>query len=801
MARFRIQTTAIGQSGTSLRVLPGATVSITDPDGALVTLYTAASGSDTADNPYTTGAAGAVDLYVDYVPQDDESLYYVDLLFERGSQTVDERVYFPLLFSDDRQRDYANRAAFLAADIPSAQDSSACWSAVLGSANVFRVEFVRDDAGTIGPTADGGMWAPLGAATPFHFASTVGDGVVDDFAAVQAALNAGPKVHFPRPSVRYRITDTPVVNDDNVEITGDVSEIRQVTASQHNLRINGDYVKVSGLHLWGSGVESSQTSDSGIYLVGTVGSTVENCLFENHAGAGVLMNAAIGCNVRHNRFINSTADGTSETNSFCDIACLRGSQHNIISYNYCDSGQNTGILVQSVVEGDHTDDNEVLFNTILGANAYGICAYRNADTLPLEDQSVLRTKIIGNTIIGVTGSVLNSITETYTFGAGIYTQGAEDSKIHDNHVEDTHSAAVTFATLLGAGAIGCVNQARVSIQGNTCRTGAMSGIVVKESNDLGEETGHAIVTGNDLTGYTRNGIYAAGKSRLTIHDNNIDTTGRSGIEVDDVEAENGLSIQGNHVLNCGGVSSIEVWDTTGAIILGNLCDTAATHGITVNTSTDAVVANNMVRNHVNRGIQIADTCVNASVRGNTVTGTGTSLIGMLLSSKVTIGGNRVTGCVTAYSGDFAWLRGTKSTTQVNSIGSAETDLVNLAVAANTLNEFGETIHLRCAGISANNADTKTIRVRFGAATLATFTLTVSQVSDWQVQVSVMRRSSVSAQRTTVTFMQGGTVKQYDFDFGDTTEDETAAIALRVTGQATTDNDVQLRAYEIDWKAA
>jgi hypothetical protein len=658
------------------------------------------------------------------------------------------------------------------------------------------VQWQKDGVSTV--ISDMTGWKPVLPATPQHFANVVGDGVVDDTLACNAALAAGPRVHFPRPAVRYRITDHLNILNDNVEVTGEMSEIRQITPSRHNIRVYGDNVRISGLHLWGNGVRTNQFSDSNLYLLACKRAVVTKCLFENHRGAAVLGVDALDCLVTVNTFANSTASATVDVDGFADVAFLKGSQGNVVSWNLMNSGQRVGVLVQASEAGDHCDDNKVLYNMIKAVNAYGVAAYR-ADELAV-DQSVFRTQIIGNTVLGVTGSVINFFTGTNTYGAAYYTQGAEDSKIHDNYSEDTHTADVPFDTLLGPGAIACVNQSRVSIKGNTCRTGGMNGIVVRDDADRGVPNGHVIVEGNDVTDFVLSSLWLTPKSRVTIKGNNFDGAGRSNIDVAGSEPEMILIIDGNVCLNTGGVANIEVRDTTAANINGNICDTSATHGISLVNCPDAVVGNNNIRNHTVRGLVIGAGSTNANLTGNSVIGDGTSAVGFRLDEKVSQIGNRARGCVVQYEGAFAWLMGVRSGVQVNSIGAAETNLFSQSIAANTMTENGDRLRFDCAGLAANNANAKTVRVYFGATLIGTFVLPVNQASSWDLDIKIFRRG-LNAQRCRVRFTQGGTIERSTVVITDAAETETATILFRVTGQATTNNDVQVRMADLEWDAA
>lgn len=89
---YRIQSTALGQSGNTLEILPNATVSVLDAAGALARIYADADQVTELENPTTADNSGGYDFYVDFAD-------YYDISVSLNGKTVDERVY---TFSLDR---------------------------------------------------------------------------------------------------------------------------------------------------------------------------------------------------------------------------------------------------------------------------------------------------------------------------------------------------------------------------------------------------------------------------------------------------------------------------------------------------------------------------------------------------------------------------------------------------------------------------------------------------------------------------------------------------------------------------
>lgn len=83
---YRVQSTAIGQSGLSLRLLPGASITVFDKMGAVASIFSDSAGAVPLANPVIADASAGYDFYV--IPDD-----YYDLSIASSGKTVDERIY------------------------------------------------------------------------------------------------------------------------------------------------------------------------------------------------------------------------------------------------------------------------------------------------------------------------------------------------------------------------------------------------------------------------------------------------------------------------------------------------------------------------------------------------------------------------------------------------------------------------------------------------------------------------------------------------------------------------------------
>lgn len=628
-----------------------------------------------------------------------------------------------------------------------------------------------------------------------------GNGTTDDTAAIQAAINTGETVYVPAAANYYKITSQLILNS-NQRIFGDGvdSQIRQVTSLANVLSATSKSgVIVDNLHLYCVGTFSNYNTGSGVILQSCSQSIVRGCLVSNHRGAGVNIYNSNECLVENNTFINSpVVNADTDAQAFADIAVVFSSSRNIVQNNICVSGQGTGVLVQTVVNGNACDGNIVSDNIVRNAKVYGIALYRNAQVIgdvPL--QSVSNCVVSGNTIENISGAIINSITSTYTYGTGIYVQGAEKAVVSGNTIRQTHSGAVTFSQQLAPGAIGLTNQTVASVTGNVIDQAGMFGIDIGDANVFGATIGAASITGNVITNCQYSGIVVRNRGRIAISNNTIDTTGLttngSGIRINPnaTIAYPDISITGNLIRNSqiGTIANIDVNYINGLTVSGNVCDTSTVHGIAAANSSNMTVSCNTVKNHTVRGIQITSTSSAATVTGNTIVGTGSSTVGIQLDAYTALdSANFISGCTNSWGGLYAVLRGTQNATAVSNSGAAETDLMTYVLPASSMTLANDALRVTAWGICANNANAKTLKVYFGTTLLQTVSLTINQAGAWRIQAEMIATSS-TAQRCFSQLVQGGTTSFVAAAYTSAAETSSSAITVKVTGTGVASSDI------------
>lgn len=128
---------------------------------------------------------------------------------------------------------------------------------------------------------------------------------------------------------------------------------------------------------------------------------------------------------------------------------------------------------------------------------------------------------------------------------------------------------------------------------------------------------------------------------------------------------------------------------------------------------------------------------------------------------------------------------TVNLTAVGNVTTGEDDLMSYSLPASTLSANGMGVRVTSWGITANNANTKTVKMYFGTAVM-TQALTASIAGSWHIQ-GVSFRTGAATQDNSYALNQGATDIAHA-EFVATTVDETAAIAIKCTGESSSATD-------------
>jgi len=130
---------------------------------------------------------------------------------------------------------------------------------------------------------------------------------------------------------------------------------------------------------------------------------------------------------------------------------------------------------------------------------------------------------------------------------------------------------------------------------------------------------------------------------------------------------------------------------------------------------------------------------------------------------------------------------TVTSTNVGNVGAGTDTLQTYDLPASVLSVNGRTLRITAWGTTANNANAKTLTMAFGGQTIMTQALTTSIAGTWRITAYVVRTGDSTQdifaellQLTTIVHKQTVTAG---------TQTDTAAITIKCTGAATTDDDI------------
>jgi len=128
------------------------------------------------------------------------------------------------------------------------------------------------------------------------------------------------------------------------------------------------------------------------------------------------------------------------------------------------------------------------------------------------------------------------------------------------------------------------------------------------------------------------------------------------------------------------------------------------------------------------------------------------------------------------------------------VGTGEDDLRTVIIANGQMNAAGKGQTIKAWGTTANNANTKTIKLYLGATVIGTYSAATSVAGEWYIDAVVYATSS-SAQKFVVSITENGLATAYT-NVGTAAESGTAAINVKVTGEATSNNDILLEGIHV-----
>ena len=132
-------------------------------------------------------------------------------------------------------------------------------------------------------------------------------------------------------------------------------------------------------------------------------------------------------------------------------------------------------------------------------------------------------------------------------------------------------------------------------------------------------------------------------------------------------------------------------------------------------------------------------------------------------------------------------------TVTGNAGAGEDTLASYSVPANTLSANLKALRFTVFGTSVANANAKTVKLKFGAATFMTIALTAGSARDWIITGTVLRLTA-SVQHAWAQGVEETVVNTVGTTIA---EDLTTALTAICTGEAVADNDITLYGFIIE----
>ena len=128
-----------------------------------------------------------------------------------------------------------------------------------------------------------------------------------------------------------------------------------------------------------------------------------------------------------------------------------------------------------------------------------------------------------------------------------------------------------------------------------------------------------------------------------------------------------------------------------------------------------------------------------------------------------------------------------NSTSVATVGTGEDDLMTYTLPAAAMEATNRAVRITAWGTTANNANVKTLKMKFGATNIMTNALTQSVAGAWCVQGIVIRTGA--ATQISLAKLEENAVANSDVETGTPAETLSGAVVIKCTGEATDNNDI------------
>ena len=335
----------------------------------------------------------------------------------------------------------------------------------------------------------------------------VGDGVTDDTAAIQKAidyvysLGKPGTVVIPQSSAEYIFTSILVKTNITLKSTGGVLKLKSGTCSNSGTtyylvnNIGHANVTYDALIIDGNKANNTLfTVADGITAVGA-GTVVRNCKINNPPDSGIMFSDCTG-----GTCVDNYVYGATDCGIYCNGSSGSVPQHSIVSGNRIDSCSVTGIAIKRSLNGILLDSNSIRycangishedFGTALGGHPSNVTITNNTI------YSATRAMVLNR----LTNSVVANNAIRNTSGDGISVSGGVNSTITGNMINGSGSEASSNSAIFVF---------------NRIDPGDSSITVPK----------NLVIANNSVNNYLGKGLYVQTGSSLTISSNSLIVSG------------------------------------------------------------------------------------------------------------------------------------------------------------------------------------------------------------------------------------------------------------------------------------
>jgi hypothetical protein len=178
-----------------------------------------------------------------------------------------------------------------------------------------------------------------------------------------------------------------------------------------------------------------------------------------------------------------------------------------------------------------------------------------------------------------------------------------------------------------------------------------------------------------------------------------------------------------------------------------------------------------------------------------ISGFSTSLNSLSVNGALTVRAGLSAGVIAKVGGTI-----NSSITTAGNVGAGEDDLFLYEVPANTLNDDKSSLIAYASGTFAANANNKRIKVKFGGTNIFDTGALALNAGDWTVHVQIYRTASAT-QKAVVTINTSNSTLYTTTDYSTAAVDLTTPLELKVTAEATSNNDIVGEVFKVVYQPA